>query len=104
MKSDHHMNRLLQGDMGSGKSVAGWPRVSGSDSRLSGCLNGTNRNLVSNTLRVYRTFFPEICSSAGSLKAAEKREVLETIAKGEADLDYGNSRSDTRWGVEFVLA
>ncbi len=37
MKSDHHMNRLLQGDVGVENGSRWLGHVCGSDSRLSGC-------------------------------------------------------------------
>lgn len=54
-------------------------------------------------MRVYRTFFPnlKLALLTGSLKAAEKREVLETIAKGEADLIIG-THALIQDGVEYA--
>ena len=47
-----------------------------------------------------QNLFPDLKLAllTGSLKAAEKREVLETIAKGGGRFDYRNPCSDSGWG------
>ncbi|MDU4623925.1 MAG: ATP-dependent DNA helicase RecG, partial [Enterococcus gallinarum] len=92
MKSDHHMNRLLQGDVGSGKTVvAGLAMFAAVTAGYQSALMVPTEILAEQHFESLQNLFPDLKLAllTGSLKAAEKREVLETIAKGEADLIIG---------------
>ena len=92
MKSDHHMNRLLQGDVGSGKTVvAGLAMFAAVTAGYQAALMVPTEILAEQHFESLQSLFPDLKLAllTGSLKAAEKREVLETIAKGEADLIIG---------------
>jgi len=92
MKSDHHMNRLLQGDVGSGKTVvAGLAMYATVTAGYQAALMVPTEILAEQHFESLKGLFPDLkfVLLTGSLKAAEKREVLETIAKGEADLIIG---------------
>ena len=92
MKSDHHMNRLLQGDVGSGKTVvAGLAMFAAVTAGYQAALMVPTEILAEQHFESLKGLFPDLKLAllTGSLKSAEKREVLENIAKGEADLIIG---------------
>jgi len=92
MKSDHHMNRLLQGDVGSGKTVvAGLAMYAAVTAGYQAALMVPTEILAEQHFESLESLFPELKLAllTGSLKAAEKRTVLETIAKGEVDVIIG---------------
>ncbi|COO05050.1 branch migration of Holliday junctions%2C junction-specific DNA helicase%2CATP-dependent DNA helicase%2C recG homolog [Streptococcus pneumoniae] len=104
MKSDHHMNRLLQGDVGSGKTVvAGLAMFAAVTAGYQAALMVPTEILAEQHFESLQNLFPnlKLALLTGSLKAAEKREVLETIAKGEADLIIG-THALIQDGVEYA--
>lgn len=103
MKSDHHMNRLLQG-CGSGKTVvAGLAMFAAVTAGYQAALMVPTEILAEQHFESLQNLFPNVKLAllTGSLKAAEKREVLETIAKGEADLIIG-THALIQDGVEYA--
>lgn len=103
MKSDHHMNRLLQGDVGSGKTVvAGLAMFAAVTAGYQAALMVPTEILAEQHFESLQNLFPnlKLALLTGSLKAAE-REVLETIAKGEADLIIG-THALIQDGVEYA--
>ena len=92
MKSDHHMNRLLQGDVGSGKTVvAGLAMFAAVTAGYQAALMVPTEILAEQHFESLKGLFPDLKLALliGSLKVAEKREVLETIVRGKADLIIG---------------
>ena len=92
MKSDHHMNRLLQGDVGSGKTVvAGLAMYAAVTAGYQAALMVPTEILCRAAFWKSReplSWF-EISSPNRVAKAAEKRKVLENHCYGEADVIIG---------------
>ena len=92
MASPYHMNRLLQGDVGSGKTVvAGLAMYAALSARKQAALMVPTEILAEQHKESLQNLFPDlpIALLTGGLKAAEKREVLEEIASGKAQLIVG---------------
>ena len=86
------MNRLLQGDVGSGKTVvAGLAMYAAVTAGYQAALMVPTEILAEQHFESLESLFPDLKLAllTGSLKAAEKRKVLKTIAKGEADVIIG---------------
>lgn len=82
MKSDRHMNRLLQGDVGSGKTVvAGLAMFAAVTAGYQAALMVPTEILAEQHFESLKGLFPDLKLAllTGSLKVAEKREVLETM-------------------------
>ena len=93
------MNRLLQGDVGSGKTVvAGLAMFATVTAGYQAALMVPTEILAEQHFESLQSLFPDLKLAllTGSLKAAEKREVLETMPRVRL-INYRNPRSDTRW-------
>ena len=92
MASPYHMNRLLQGDVGSGKTVvAGLAMYAALSAGKQAALMVPTEILAEQHKESLQNLFPDlpIALLTGGLKAAEKREVLDEIASGKAQLIVG---------------
>lgn len=92
MASPYHMNRLLQGDVGSGKTVvAGLAMYAALSAGKQAALMVPTELLAEQHKESLQNLFPDlpIALLTGGLKAAEKREVLDEIASGKAQLIVG---------------
>lgn len=92
MASPYHMNRLLQGDVGSGKTVvAGLAMYAAISAGKQAALMVPTEILAEQHKESLENLFPDlpVALLTGGLKAAEKREVLEEIASGQAQLIVG---------------
>ncbi|MCL2159716.1 MAG: ATP-dependent DNA helicase RecG, partial [Oscillospiraceae bacterium] len=94
MKQDKPMSRLIQGDVGSGKTMIA------AAAAYFACKNGTQTAMMAPTdilaTQHYESLSPlfakariKVCLLTGSLKAKQKREVLQEIESGEADFVIG---------------
>ena len=103
MASPYHMNRLLQGDVGSGKTVvAGLAMYAALSAGKQAALMVPTEILAEQHKESLQNLFPDlpIALLTGGLKAAEKREVLEEIASGKSPIDCGDTCLDSR-GVHY---
>ena len=92
MASPYHMNRLLQGDVGSGKTgVAGLAMFVALSAGKQAALMVPTEILAEQHKESLQNLFPDlpIALLTGGLKVAEKREVLEEIASGTVQLIVG---------------
>ena len=103
MRSPYHMNRLLQGDVGSGKTVvAGLAMYAAVTAGKQAALMVPTEILAEQHLQSLTSLFPslKILLLIGSLKAAERRERLELIQTGQVDLIVG-THALIQEGVHF---
>ena len=103
MRSPYHMNRLLQGDVGSGKTVvAGLAMYATVTAGKQAALMVPTEILAEQHLQSLTSLFPNlrILLLTGSLKAAERRERLASIEAGEVDLIVG-THALIQEGVHF---
>ena len=103
MRSPYHMNRLLQGDVGSGKTVvAGLAMYAAVTAGKQAALMVPTEILAEQHLQSLTSLFPSlrILILTGSLKAAERRERLELIQTGQVDLIVG-THALIQEGVHF---
>ena len=103
MRSPHHMNRLLQGDVGSGKTVvAGLAMYAAVTAGKQAALMVPTEILAEQHLQSLTSLFPslKILLLTGSLKAAERRDRLELIQTGQVDLIVG-THALIQEGVRF---
>ena len=103
MRSPYHMNRLLQGDVGSGKTVvAGLAMYAAVTAGKRAALMVPTEILAEQHLQSLTSLFPslKILLLTGSLKAAERRERLELIQTGQVDLIVG-THALIQEGVHF---
>jgi ATP-dependent DNA helicase RecG len=107
LKSEHPMNRLLQGDVGSGKTiVALLTLLVAVDNGFQGALMAPTEILVEQHYRNITALLDQgglnydVALLTGSLKAAARRQVLERIRSGEANLVIG-THALFEAGVEF---
>lgn len=96
LKSSSVMNRLVQGDVGSGKTiVAAAALLAAADSEFQGAFMAPTEVLARQHAASLQELFErlepktEIVLLTGSMTAKEKREAYEKIASGEADLVIG---------------
>lgn len=103
MRSPYHMNRLLQGDVGSGKTVvAGLAMYAAVTAGKRAALMVPTEILAEQHLQSLTSLFPSlrILLLTGSLKAAERRERLELVQTGQVDLIVG-THALIQEGVHF---
>ena len=103
MRSPYHMNRLLQGDVGSGKTVvAGLSMYAAVTAGKQAALMVPTEILAEQHLQSLTSLFPslKILLLTGSLKAAERRDRLELIQTGQVDLIVG-THALIQEGVHF---
>ena len=103
MRSPYHMNRLLQGDVGSGKTVvAGLAMYAAVTAGKQASLMVPTEILAEQHLQSLTSLFPSlrILLLTGSLKAAERREHLELVQTGQVDLIVG-THALIQEGVHF---
>ena len=103
MRSPYHMNRLLQGDVGSGKTVvAGLAMYAAVTAGKQAALMVPTEILAEQHLQSLTSLFSNlrILLLTGSLKAAERRERLELIQTGQVDLIVG-THALIQEGVHF---
>ena len=103
MRSPYHMNRLLQGDVGSGKTVvAGLAMYAAVTAAKQAALMVPTEILAEQHLQSLTSLFPSlrILLLTGSLKAVERRERLELIQTGQVDLIVG-THALIQEGVRF---
>ena len=92
MKSPAHMNRLLQGDVGSGKTVvAGLAMYATYTAGLQSALMVPTEILAEQHFDSLSQLFPElrIILLTGGMKPAERRQALEAIEDGQVDMIVG---------------
>ena len=103
MRSPYHMNRLLQGDVGSGKTVvAGLAMYAAVTASKQAALMVPTEILAEQHLQSLTSLFSNlrILLLTGSLKAAERRERLDFIKSGQVDLVVG-THALIQEGVHF---
>ena len=103
MRSPYHMNRLFQGDVGSGKTVvAGLAMYAAVTAGKQAALMVPTEILAEQHLQSLTSLFPSlrILLLTGSLKAAERRERLEFVQTGQVDLIVG-THALIQEGVRF---
>lgn len=92
MKAPTHMNRLLQGDVGSGKTVvAGLAMYATYTAGLQSALMVPTEILAEQHFDSLSQLFPElrIVLLTGGMKQAERKEALEAIEAGQVDMIVG---------------
>ena len=92
LQSPGHMNRLLQGDVGSGKTVvAGLAMYATYTAGYQSALMVPTEILAEQHLDSLTQLFPELNLAllTGGMKAAERRETLAAIESGQVDMVVG---------------
>lgn len=94
MRSGHQMNRLLQGDVGSGKTlVALLCMLIALDNGCQTCLMAPTEILANQHHATIKRFLGDLNISVelltGSLKASQKRRIKERLIAGEIDILIG---------------
>ncbi|ARI77514.1 ATP-dependent DNA helicase RecG [Halobacillus mangrovi] len=93
MKSPHRMNRLLQGDVGSGKTaVAAIALYASITSGKQGSLMVPTEILAEQHHHSLKELFngrAKVALLTGSIKGKRRKEILESIQKGEIDILIG---------------
>ena len=92
MKSGAHMNRLLQGDVGSGKTVIASLAMYGAyTARLQSALMVPTEILAEQHYQSLQGLFPEleVVLLTSGMKAADKKVALSKIESGEAQMIVG---------------
>ena len=92
LQSPGHMNRLLQGDVGSGKTVvAGLAMYAAYTAGYQSALMVPTEILAEQHLESLTQLFPELNLAllTGGMKAAERRETLAAIESGQVDMVVG---------------
>jgi ATP-dependent DNA helicase RecG len=105
MQSDSPMNRLVQGDVGSGKTVVAFvAALVAAENGYQSTLMAPTEILAEQHLRNASAFFAatpyKVGLLTGSMKAAEKRRVREELRDGELHLLVG-THAVIQEGVEF---
>ncbi|MBM7315226.1 ATP-dependent DNA helicase RecG [Streptococcus suis] len=92
MSSGGHMNRLLQGDVGAGKTVvAGLAMYAANTAGMQSAIMVPTEILAEQHFESLRQLFPDLSIAllTGGMKAAPRRAVLAAIESGEVDLIVG---------------
>ena len=92
LKSPAHMNRLLQGDVGSGKTVvAGLAMYAVHTAGYQSALMVPTEILAEQHFESLSQLFPDLKLAllTGSMKAAERKETLSAIELGQVDMVIG---------------
>lgn len=94
MKREYPMNRLLQGDVGSGKTVVSMvPMIVASENRFQSAIMAPTEMLAEQHYRNIGGWAKMLGLSAvlltGSMKTRERNAAVEQIQKGEADIIIG---------------
>lgn len=92
MQSSGHMNRLLQGDVGSGKTVvAGLAMYAAVTAGMQAAIMVPTEILAEQHFDSLQHLFPEtrIALLTGGMKVGARRETLEAIASGQIDMIVG---------------
>ena len=92
LQSPGHMNRLLQGDVGSGKTVvAGLAMYAAHTAGYQSALMVPTEILAEQHLDSLTQLFPELNLAllTGGMKAAERRETLAAVESGQVDMVVG---------------
>ncbi|HFI0449981.1 TPA: ATP-dependent DNA helicase RecG [Streptococcus suis] len=92
MQSPSHMNRLLQGDVGSGKTVvAGLAMFAAVSAGMQAAIMVPTEILAEQHYQSLRQLFPELTITllTGGMKVAERRTALEAISDGRVDVIVG---------------
>ncbi|HFI0177684.1 TPA: ATP-dependent DNA helicase RecG [Streptococcus suis] len=92
MQSSSHMNRLLQGDVGSGKTVvAGLAMFAAVSAGMQAAIMVPTEILAEQHYQSFRQFFPDLSIAllTGRMKVAERRAALEAISDGQVDMIVG---------------
>ncbi|WP_153047926.1 DEAD/DEAH box helicase, partial [Streptococcus suis] len=83
MQSSSHMNRLLQGDVGSGKTVvAGLAMFAAVSAGMQAAIMVPTEILAEQHYQSFRQLFPDLSIAllTGGMKVAERRAALEAIS------------------------
>ncbi|HFI0716569.1 TPA: ATP-dependent DNA helicase RecG [Streptococcus suis] len=92
MQSPSHMNRLLQGDVGSGKTVvAGLAMFAAVSAGMQAAIMVPTEILAEQHYQSLRQLFPDVSIAllTGGMKVAERRTALEAISNGQVDMIVG---------------
>ncbi|CAN5396723.1 ATP-dependent DNA helicase RecG [soil metagenome] len=94
LRSDAPMNRLIQGDVGSGKTIVAFLAIfAAMENGYQAALMAPTEILAEQHVRNARKIFAEtgyrVELLVGSTKAAAKRKIYESLAAGEIDLVIG---------------
>lgn len=90
MRSDYPMNRLVQGDVGSGKTlVAEYALQIAEQNGKQGVMLAPTELLAEQHFRTMRKRFPNACLYIGGMSAKEKKLALDRIASAEAKIVIG---------------
>lgn len=105
LRSPQHMQRLLQGDVGSGKTiVAAIALYAAVTAGFQGALMVPTEILaqqhMESLLQLFETQEVKLALLTGSTKAKERRELLELLEQGEIDIVIG-THALIQEGVEF---
>ncbi|XHB95984.1 ATP-dependent DNA helicase RecG [Lactococcus garvieae] len=103
MSSAYHMNRLLQGDVGSGKTVvASLAMYAAVLSGLQAAIMVPTEILARQHFANLKNLFPELKISllVSGLKVAERREILDSLASGQTQMVVG-THALIQEGVDF---
>ncbi|WP_323017442.1 ATP-dependent DNA helicase RecG [Castellaniella sp.] len=94
LRCEHPMHRLLQGDVGSGKTlVAAWAAAQAIDAGVQVAVMAPTEILAEQLWRKFSEWFEPLGVSiawlTGALPAAKRRQALQDIASGQARLAVG---------------
>ncbi len=92
LRSPHKMNRLLQGDVGSGKTVVALAGIyMAVKSGYQAAMIAPTEVLARQNAALIERYFPDYCVRAltGSTPAAEKREIKKGLISGKIDIVCG---------------
>lgn len=90
MRSDRPMNRLIQGDVGSGKTlVAEFALFTAERNGKQGVMLAPTELLAEQHYRTMRKHFPDACLYIGQMPAKERKTALDRIASGDAKIVIG---------------